>query len=351
MTNAVARILDANANRAREALRMMEDAARFACNNEKLSSELKTIRHELRDVLDSFPPGWLIANRDTVHDVGTGITAPTEMQRVDLADVAIAAGKRLGEALRVLEETSKTCQCDAAAKFEQLRYRSYSAEAALTAALPSPHSTQWRICVLLTESICTRPWLDVAQAALAGGADCIQVREKHLAGGELTARVKKIIAMARQTGAQVIVNDRVDVALAAGADGVHVGQDDLSVQQVRSLAGRSLLVGVSTHTPEEAAAAINAGADYCGVGAMFTSPIKPDRTPSGIEYLSWYLAHYANTPHLAIGGIDIHNVDSLIHVGVRGIAVSTAVCSADDPKAVVQRLRSAMDATRTTASA
>lgn len=211
---------------------------------------------------------------------------------------------------------------------------------------------QWRVCVLLTERLCARPWREVLAAALAGGADCIQVREKELATRALSARVREVIELARPAGAAVVVNDRLDVALACGADGVHLGQEDLSVRDARGVVGASvadgrargaLLVGASTHSPDEARAAVEAGADVCGVGAMFATGTKPGIAPSGIPYLRAYLAAHGHVPHLAIGGITPANARELAAAGCRGVAVSGTVCGAEDPAAVVRALRSALE--------
>ncbi len=341
---AAARMIDANANRAREALRVMEDVARFALDDSGLTADLKSLRHDLRAALERLPPGWLEAGRDTPGDVGTAITAEREHARAGVADVAIAAGKRLSEALRVIEEVGKiTLDPSLARAVEALRYRSYELDRRLNQAVRSGQAQQWRVCVLLTESLCRHPWRDVVEAALAGGADCIQLREKDLPGRALIERAAWIIERARPAGSAVIVNDRLDVALASGADGVHVGQEDLSVAQVRAVCGRALLVGVSTHDRKEAEAAVRAGADYCGVGAMFASPLKPQRPPSGPDYLRWFIATYPAVPHLAIGGITPENLEPLLSAGVRGVAVSTAVCAAEDPGRVVAELTSAIE--------
>lgn len=342
MPNAAARILDANANRAREALRTMEDIARFALNNRALSSEFKSIRHELRNILDALPAQWLHANRDTPNDVGTAISTDTETQRRNLYDVAIAAGKRLGESLRVMEETSKILNPQMASRLESLRYRAYSAEAALAVQLRGGCATQWRLCILLTLSLCKQPWREVLRAAIDHGADCIQVREKDMSGDDLVRHVEAVIDIARKAGVSVIVNDRVDVAMAAGADGVHLGTSDLPISHVRSITGRSLVIGASTHDLDEADSAAAAGADYCGVGAMFNTSLKPQRTPSGTAYLREYLARYPHLPHLAIGGITPDNIAQLVAAGARSVAVSSCVCSAENPGEVVQQLVKAL---------
>ena len=204
--------------------------------------------------------------------------------------------------------------------------------------------TQWRVCVLLTERLCATGWRETLAAAVAGGADCIQVREKEMEGGALADRVREVIAIARPAGAAVVVNDRADVALACGADGVHVGQGDLAPADVRRVAGDALLVGVSTHSVAEAEGAVAAGADTCGVGAMFASRTKPDVAPQGEAYLRAYLARFAHVPHLAIGGIEPANVAQLAAAGCRGVAVSSVVCGAEDPGAVAHALRTGLGA-------
>lgn len=202
---------------------------------------------------------------------------------------------------------------------------------------------QWRVCVLLTERLCALPWRETLAGALAGGADCIQVREKEMEGGALAERVREVIATARPAGAAVVVNDRADVALACGADGVHVGQGDLSVADVRRIVGAALEIGVSTHSLAEARAAVDAGADGCGVGAMFQTALKPGIAPGGTGYLREFLAAFPNVPHLAIGGISPANVAQLAACGCRGVAVSGVVCGSRDPASVVRALREALE--------
>src|SRR5690606_36024550 len=141
-------------NRAREALRMLEDIARFHLDDRDLTAKAKSLRHELREALDRFPPGWLVANRDTTGDVGTELSTPAESVRRDLLDVTIAAGKRASEALRVLEEASKVVDADRASSFESLRYRTYELDRVLLQRLGSGRARQWRLCLLLTESLC-----------------------------------------------------------------------------------------------------------------------------------------------------------------------------------------------------
>jgi thiamine-phosphate pyrophosphorylase len=340
--SAAARIIDANANRAREAMRVMEDVARFARNDRDLAVDLKGMRHDLRAALDRFPAGWLEANRDAPGDVGATLSTESERRRSGVADIAIAAGKRLGEALRAIEEASKVVAPDVATVIEAIRYRAYDVDARLRARLGGGRARQWSVCVIITESLCGRPWLEVAGAALAGGAECLQLREKEVEGRALRDRAARLVDLARPVGASVIVNDRADVALAAGADGVHLGQGDLPVDRARAIAGSELLIGVSTHDLPEAADAVAAGADYCGVGTIFGSTVKPANAPAGVDLVRRFVAAHPEVPHLAIGGVTTENVGELAAAGAKGVAVSTAVCAAEDPRGVVERLREAL---------
>ena len=341
MSHSPARILDANANRAREALRVMEDYARFIVDDADLAARLKRIRHDLRTALDRLPPGWLEANRDADGDVGKTIKTDTETRRESVAAVVIAAGKRLGESLRSMEEYLKSINGQAAAMVEAIRYRAYEVEQRVQARLGTVVCPQWRVCVLLTESLCKRPWIDVLDAAIAGGADCIQLREKNLEDGKLLGHATVAVDRCRVAGIASIINDRPDVALLVGATGVHLGQTDLPVGHVRRLAGRQLLIGVSTSSLVQAEAAAKAGADYCGVGPMFHTTTKDKPHLAGPEYLRQYVDHVP-LPHLAIGGINATNVGQLVAAGGTGVAVSSFVCGAEDPAAAVGQLREAM---------
>ena len=155
--------------------------------------------------------------------------------------------------------------------------------------------------------------------------------------GDLLQRAREFVRRCHQQGISVIVNDRPDVALLAGADGVHLGQTDLPCAEARKMVGRQLIIGVSTATIRSARDALRDGADYCGVGPMFPTKTKQKDTIVGPMYLREYLA-WDKLPHLAIAGISDENVGQLVEIGVRGIAVSSAVCSAKNPGTVVRDL-------------
>lgn len=342
------RILDAGSNRAREALRVMEDAARFVLDDRDLTERLKRLRHDLRASLAALPGGELAsaAHRDAPEDVGSTVTTPGERTRASLREVALAAGKRLGESLRSLEEVAKTVDPAVAARIESLRYRAYDAERTLTLAMGAAPDgfAGWRCCVLLTESLCALPWLDVARRAIEGGADCLQLREKDLPDRELLARARDLVALARGR-ADVVINDRPDIAQLAGARGAHLGREDMSIADARRIAGGDLLLGVSTANIEDARRALREGADICGVGPMFPSETKPKERLAGPAYLRDYLAHEPPLPPaLAISGVSPERIAQLRKAaGGRpfGVAVSGFVCADSDP---AQRVREILEA-------
>ena len=341
MNASVMRILDANLNRAREALRVVEDYARFALDDATLCGELKQIRHELADATRAVAPDAIL-HRDTPGDVGTDAKTAAEMRRDDVRDVVVAAGKRLGEALRVVEEMLKTIDAERASRVEKLRYRAYDVEHRLAFALRPPAGAfaSVRLYVLITESACRHDWYETARQAILGGADCLQLREKALEGAELLRRATRVVELCHAHHVPAIVNDRPDVAVLSGADGVHVGQDDLPAREVCKLIGRDRIVGVSTQDIEQARQAVRDGADYIGVGPVFRSPTKPREILPGPEFAREVVRTLGEKiPAVAIAGINESNVDEVRGTGVRAIAVTAAVTGADDPKAAARRLK------------
>ena len=176
------------------------------------------------------------------------------------------------------------------------------------------------------------------EAALKGGATCVQLREKELDGAAFLEEAKVLAALCRRYGVPLIINDNVEMALASGADGVHVGQDDLTVEQVRRLAGDRLIVGVSAHSVEQALAAQAGGADYLGVGAVFATATKSDARVLPRETLA-EICRAVDIPVVAIGGIGEDNLLQLAGTGVDGVALVSAIFSAPDIEGQCRKLR------------
>lgn len=338
-----ARILDANANRAREALRTIEDYCRFVLDDATLSGELKRLRHDLAEALGIIGLDVLLEARETQRDVGTTLTTPTEERRVSPVAVAQAACKRLQEALRCLEEYGKLHNTDLGRAIEAVRYRSYTLERAiLLGSTARQRLAEARLYVLVTGSLCVASLEWTIQEAIAGGAQIIQLREKQLNDRELLERARAVRRWTRAGGALFIMNDRPDIARLVEADGVHVGQEELGVKEVRRIVGPQLLIGVSTHDAAQVRQAVLDGASYVGVGPTFPSATKQFDGFAGLAFIR-EAAALTTLPAFAIGGINLDNVDQVVSAGLRRIAVSHAICQAEDPREAAARLRRVLD--------
>jgi thiamine-phosphate pyrophosphorylase len=333
-----ARVLDANFNRAREALRVVEDYCRFVLDDAFLSGELKQTRHDLSAALENVSLGQRLAGRETLRDVGTAISTPREETRRSPLEVAQVNFKRLQEALRSLEEFGKLRDPGLGRQFEELRYRMYTLERAVVLGAASRRRLDdARLYVLVTGSLCAAAldWT-IAEAA-AGGASLIQLREKELDDRRLLERARQVRRWTKQAGVLFILNDRPDLARLAGADGVHLGQRDLPVKEARRILGPDALIGVSTHDLVQVRQAIIDGADYIAVGPAFPSTTKRFQEIPGLDFVRQALAE-TSLPAFVIGGVNPETIDEAIACGAQRVAVSAAICTADDPRAVAAEL-------------
>ncbi len=186
--------------------------------------------------------------------------------------------------------------------------------------------------------------IQVAEQMIKGGIKVIQYREKrpYKSYNTILQECKQIRALTRAAGVTFIVNDYVDVALLVDADGVHVGQDDLPVGEVKKLLGKEKIVGLSTHSPKQAEDAVLAGADYIGVGPIFSTKTKDDVCdPVGLAYLDWVVANIS-LPFVAIGGIKLHNIDQIVQRGAKNICLVTEVIGATDIAARIQEINTVL---------
>jgi thiamine-phosphate pyrophosphorylase len=203
----------------------------------------------------------------------------------------------------------------------------------------------------------------IAEAAVAGrgthewlpevieaGVDVFQLRDKGLGDTDLLEAARRIGGVCSAGSALFIVNDRPDLALAAGADGVHLGQEDLDPEQAREVVGPGLLIGISTHSPEQIAAATDSAADYIGVGPVHETPTKPGRPAVGLQLVRHAAAH-AGKPFFAIGGIAPSNAAAVVAAGAERIAVVRAIRDAEDRSGAARALRTALEGVRAGAAA
>jgi thiamine-phosphate pyrophosphorylase len=336
MTSSTLRTIDANFNRAVEGLRVIEDHARFVLNDEFLAAECKRLRHDLTTALTALDPtGERVRARDTLADVGTTITSPQESQRVSAEQLVAANWQRVSQALRVIEEFAKLLG-HSGADFEQLRYQSYTAAKAYAANERS--QTVWQdrqLYVLIDGRSSESEFTALAIDLISAGVDVLQLRDKQLDDRTLLSRAQLLRRLIdSQTSNEhkplFIMNDRPDLAVLSRADGVHVGQEELPVSEVRQLIGTRLQIGVSTHNIEQARAAVLAGADYLGCGPTFPSSTKQFEQFPGVAYLQQVAAEIT-LPAFAIGGVTLDNLPNVIAAGVKRVAVSGAITTAKHP--------------------
>jgi thiamine-phosphate pyrophosphorylase len=340
------RILDASANRASEGLRVVEDYVRFVLDDPALCRRLKETRHRLGAAIRGLNPDLdrLAATRDTRGDVGTHIMTVTERSRENPRAVLSANFKRTAEALRTLEEYGKLLDPWLAGRFEVLRYDVYTLEKLTLTAVRSYRALGDARLMVLVGGLPTLGDLTwIVGEALAGGADVIQHREKRLDDREWLRRAREVRILTAQAGARLIVNDRPDLARLAGADGVHLGQDDLSVRDARRILGPSSLIGRSTHDSAQLDQAILDGAGYLGVGPVFPSTTKDFSDLAGLAYVG-HAAETTTLPWFAIGGITEENVADVLAAGATRIAVGAAVVAAPSPRRAAAALRRRLDA-------
>ncbi|MBI2104626.1 MAG: thiamine phosphate synthase [Candidatus Omnitrophica bacterium] len=199
--------------------------------------------------------------------------------------------------------------------------------------------SRWTLYVIVDRAAAgSRPLDELAAGAIRGGADALQLRDKAASARQLLEEARRLLAITRRARIPLIINDRADVAAAAGADGVHLGQDDLPLPEARRLLGPRRLIGQSTHSLEQAAAAEAAGADYIGFGPIFPTPTKPDYEPIGTGLIG-PVASRVRRPVVCIGGIDRGNLEQVIDAGATRVAVVRAVCAAADPEAAARDLK------------
>jgi thiamine-phosphate pyrophosphorylase len=348
-------MIDANLNRSREGLRVLEDVARFLLNDAELDHKLKILRHDIGRETRSLRMG-LLSQRDSEHDVGHPYPVSPEDNRPDakttslegLLDLVTANAKRVEESLRVAEELAKLPELSSAlnsAVFEQARFTLYTLERELISRISRRDKTQ-RICglyvILDRQFLAGRDELDVAGQIIEGGAKIIQLRDKKCTKRELLPVAQELKELCGRAGVLFMMNDYLDLAIAVDADGLHIGQDDLPLTVVRRELPVDKIVGCSVTTVTQALQAQNEGADYIAVGSLFPTTTKKEITVVGVDMLK-ELKRTVSIPLVAIGGINQSNVAEVLAAGADAIAVISAVLGENDVGRAAQQLVAKMD--------
>jgi thiamine-phosphate pyrophosphorylase len=329
---AIQRILDANLDRAREGLRIIEEWCRLGLNNSQLAQECKQMRQELA----SWHSSDLRMARDASGDPGTALSHPQEESRSSIEQLLQANLCRTEEALRVLEEYGKLYKPAMGTAFKQMRYQVYILESNL---LAYRRHQQLKDSPLYLVTSPSEQLLSIVEAALQGGLTLVQYRDKNADDTIRLARAEKLCQLCHKYGALFIMNDRADLAAAVNADGVHLGQQDIPIALARQILGPQRLIGRSTTNPQEMQRALTEGADYIGVGPVYETPTKVGKAAAGLEYVH-YGAEHCPIPWFAIGGIALDNISDVVKAGAQQVAVVRAIMEANNPSQVTQNFLS-----------
>lgn len=337
------RVLDAAANRAREALRVLEDYVRFVLDDRYLTGELKQFRHDLTGAMADVPLDRRLQARETLADVGTELATESEYRRDGMTGLLAANFSRLQESLRSLEEFGKLHSPSVATRCERLRYRTYTLQRAVQITGASLQRLAGvRLYLLIDAGGSADDFAATVRSLVAAGVDAIQLRDKQLDDRPLLERARTLRELTRASRTLFIMNDRPDLAVLSEADGVHVGQEELTVKDARTIVGPDALVGVSTHSVQQARQAVLDGANYIGVGPTFPSGTKKFEHFPGLDLVR-EVAREIRLPAFAIGGITPENVSGVMACGMGRVAVSGCITKAADPSQAVRRMRAVLE--------
>lgn len=322
------RLLDANINRVSEGIRVIEDCLRFVYDNKNFSKILREKRHILRKLFIHLDDKFLEA-RNTAADVGVKISQESELDKKSSTKILLLSNfKRIQEGLRSLDESCKVIDLYVISKeIEKLRYSFYTLEKEVLQSIKNP--IPLGIYGITAENFSNgKTNVQVVEEMIKAGIKIIQYREKSKSLREKLEEAKILCELCKKNGVLFIVNDHVDIALMVDADGVHVGQEDMPVEDIRALLGPKKIIGLSTHSPEDAKIASTKDIDYIGVGPIFPTTTK-DKKPVGLEYLE-YVEKNITLPYIAIGGIKLSNLHEISNRGAKRVALVSEIVGADD---------------------
>ncbi len=334
------RIVDANLNRIGEGLRLLEDMARLLLNNTALTQQLKTMRHQLITV-DQTLNQQLLQARNSEGDVGINLEAPQPASKREMPEVVVANARRVQQSLRVIEELAKIpgIKLDPE-KFKKARFNLYTIERDLLSRMMRRDKLEhiFGLCAIIdTKFLRGRSHLEVAAQVIQGGVRTVQLRDKMQSKRELLPIAQQLKSLCSEHEVLFIVNDYLDLALAADADGLHLGQDDLPVRVARQLLPLDKILGCSVASVKQATSAESAGVDYIAVGAIYPTESREATEVIGLEGLR-LIKKQAGLPLVAIGGITADNVTEVIASGADSVAVISAIMEAESPEEAARQI-------------
>jgi len=324
----IAQIIDANLDRAREGLRVLEDWARFALGRKDL---VKTCKN-FRQTLGKYHLQVYKESRNFTNDKCAGLSHPEQFKRNNITSTISSNAARVQEALRVIEEFSRDHNKNLSKISSEIRYEIYNLEIVLLEAKSNDSLRK-----ILNENdlyfitLDTKNLFEKIKNILEGGVKIIQLRFKQGKDSDNLKFAIKVRKLCNIFGALLLINDRVDIALACKADGVHLGQDDMDIKCARNILGFSKLIGISASNELDIQKAIQDGCDYLGIGPVFRTTTKKEKVPLGIDTLK-LLTKDISIPWFAIGGITQENISLLKENNICKVALITDLIKSKNPK-------------------
>jgi len=335
----ILRILDANINRTGEGLRVLEEFSRLSLNDAGITQKLKNLRHKLLNTGTDFQKRLLWA-RNAAEDVGSAMDVPGDSKMRNASEAVIANSRRVQESLRVMEELSKSPGVALDSEnYRQGRFELYTIEKEILGGLARQEVLKkitGLYVIIDTEWLKGRRPEDITRQAIKGGAKVIQLRCKNSNVRDFFSIAVNLRAICFEKGIPFIINDNLAVALACKADGLHIGQEDLPAKIARQLIPVNMVLGVSARTLPEARTALTDGADYLGVGAVFSTATK-DSSAIGLKLLEEIIKS-TELPIVAIGGINKGNIASVMKSEAAAAAVISAVLGAENVEEAAKEL-------------
>jgi thiamine-phosphate pyrophosphorylase len=321
-------IIDANLDRAREGLRVLEDWARFCLGKNDIVSRIKNFRQILgKNHLEVYKQ-----SRNFIDDQCKGLTHQEQINRRSPNQIISSNAGRVQEALRVIEEFSRLHNYELSKVASEIRYEIYTLEIdllSLSKLKKSEKILKENSLYVITEQ--KENLLEIIEKILIAGVKIIQHRFKSGTDKDNLQEAIQIKNLCKSYNSLFIINDRVDIALASNADGVHLGQDDLDLKTARELLGYSKIIGVSANNEIDISNALRDGCNYIGIGPVFETTTKKDKKPLGIDKIKT-LTKDLNIPWFAIGGVKTNNISYLKDNGFKKVALVSQIMNSKDPK-------------------
>ena len=329
-----AQLIDANLDRAKEGLRVIEDWCRFHLNNDEIIITLK----DWRQRLGSLHLREYKFARDTSSDKGLGLTHPEQIRRKRSEEIVSANCARVQEALRVLEEFSRESDPLLAKTSQEIRYGLYELEIKILRS--SIYLKRLNILNSCNLYLITSPHKQlklIVKNALEEGVKMVQYRNKDIHDLQKLEEANELSHICKDFNALFIINDRIDIAIAVNADGVHLGQDDMPTSLAREIIGEDAIIGKSTHSFDQIRVASNECCDYLGIGPIYATGTKPNIQSLGVNYLK-EVGSLTTLPWFAIGGINSSNLNEIKSTKAKRIAVVGAIMDSTDSRESTSQL-------------